>query len=107
HHSKVVEPAGRAENGFSFDALNYAESVIWVNDLVANLECHTSPTAKGRSGRNSRMKQPTQYTRGSPLRQGKRPESRVFLRISADRARRPGGALGARPHGPVSLSHRL
>jgi hypothetical protein len=25
--------------------LYYAESVIWVNDLVTNLECHTSPNS--------------------------------------------------------------
>src|SRR5262245_57078517 len=65
HHPEVVEPAGRAEDCFGFDALYYAESVIWVNDLVTNRECHTSPTAKGGSGRNARMKQPIQYTRGS------------------------------------------
>ena len=32
------------EDGLGFDALNDAESVIWVNDLVTNLECHMSPT---------------------------------------------------------------
>ena len=44
-HAEVIEAAGGAKNGFSFDALNDAESVIWVNDLVTNLECHTSPIA--------------------------------------------------------------
>ena len=45
HHSKMIKTAGRAEDSFGFDALNDAESVIWVNDLVADLECHASPTS--------------------------------------------------------------
>jgi hypothetical protein len=44
NHLEMVEPAGGAEDGFGFDALNDAESVVWVNDLVTNLECHVSPT---------------------------------------------------------------
>ena len=44
HHPQMIEPAGGAQDGFGFDALNDAESVIWVNDLVTNLECHMSPT---------------------------------------------------------------
>ena len=44
-HAQVIKTAGCTENCFGFDALNDAESVIWVNDLVTNLECHTSPTA--------------------------------------------------------------
>ncbi len=43
-HPQMIEPAGGAEDGFGFDALNDAESVVWVNDLVTNLECHMSPT---------------------------------------------------------------
>ncbi len=43
-HAKVIEPAGGAEDGFRFDALNDAESMVWVNDLVTDLECHISPT---------------------------------------------------------------
>jgi hypothetical protein len=43
----MVEAAGGAEDGLGFDALNDAEPVIWVNDLVTNLECHMSPTEKG------------------------------------------------------------
>jgi hypothetical protein len=45
HHAKVIKAARRPKNGFGFDALNNAESVIWVNDLVTNLECHTSPNS--------------------------------------------------------------
>jgi hypothetical protein len=45
YHPEMVEAAGCTEDGLGFDALYYAESVIWVNDLVTNLECHTSPTA--------------------------------------------------------------
>jgi hypothetical protein len=43
-HPEMVEAAGGAEDCFCLDALNYAESVIWVNDLVTNLKCHMSPT---------------------------------------------------------------
>jgi hypothetical protein len=42
-HPEMIEAAGGAEDCFGFDALNDAESVIWVNDLVTNLECHISP----------------------------------------------------------------
>jgi len=45
-HPEMVEAAGGAEDGFGFDALNDAESVIWVNDLVTNLKCHMSPSNK-------------------------------------------------------------
>jgi hypothetical protein len=40
----MIKAAGGAEDGFGFDALNDAEPMIWVNDLVTNLECHMSPT---------------------------------------------------------------
>jgi hypothetical protein len=42
----MIKTAGGTEDCLCFDALNYAESVIWVNDLVTNLECHTSPKAQ-------------------------------------------------------------
>ena len=45
HHPKMVKTASCPENRFGFDALNDAEAMIWVNDLVTNLECHASPTA--------------------------------------------------------------
>src|SRR5215203_7492862 len=43
HHAQVVKTAGRPQNCFGFDALNDAESVVWVNDLVTDLKCHVSP----------------------------------------------------------------
>jgi hypothetical protein len=42
----MIEAAGGAEDCFRFDALDDTESVVWVNDLVTNLECHMSPTMK-------------------------------------------------------------
>ena len=42
-HSQVVKTAGGSEDCFCFDALNDAEPVVWVNDLVTDLECHMSP----------------------------------------------------------------
>jgi hypothetical protein len=41
----MVEAARGPEDGFGFYSLNDAESMVWVNDLVTNLECHMSPTA--------------------------------------------------------------
>jgi hypothetical protein len=43
-HPEMIEPAGGAEDCLGLDALNDAESVIWVDDLVTNLKCHISPT---------------------------------------------------------------
>ena len=42
-HAQVIKAAGGSEDGFSFDALNDAESVVRVNDLVTDLKCHMSP----------------------------------------------------------------
>ena len=47
NHSKMVETAGGAQDGFGFDALHDSEPMIWVNDLVTNLKCHVSPTELG------------------------------------------------------------
>jgi hypothetical protein len=33
------------ENGFLFHPLHDAEPMVWVDDLVADLECHVSPVA--------------------------------------------------------------
>ena len=41
--SQMVETAGGAENGFVFDPLDDAETMIRVNDLVADFKCHGSP----------------------------------------------------------------
>jgi hypothetical protein len=49
----VKESAGGAKNGFFFDPFDDAESVVRVDDLVADLECHVSPAAAivgGRTG---------------------------------------------------------
>jgi len=44
NHPQMIETAGCTEDGFGFDALDDAESVVWVNDLVTDFECHVSPT---------------------------------------------------------------
>ena len=46
-HSEMIKTARCAENCFRLDALNDAKPMIWVNDLVTNLECHASPTTEG------------------------------------------------------------
>src|SRR5437870_13851487 len=40
---EMVETAGRTENGFLFDAFDDPETMIRVNDLVADFKCHGSP----------------------------------------------------------------
>ena len=40
---EMVKAAGGAENGFVFDALDDPETMIRVNDLVADFKCHGSP----------------------------------------------------------------
>jgi hypothetical protein len=39
----MVKTAGGAENGFVFDAFDDPETMIRVNDLVADFKCHGSP----------------------------------------------------------------
>jgi hypothetical protein len=46
----MKEAAGCTKDCFLFDAFDYPESVIGVDDLVADLECHISLVA-GRVGR--------------------------------------------------------
>src|SRR5204863_730461 len=40
---EMVEPAGGTEDGFVFDSLDDPESMVRVNDLVADFKCHGSP----------------------------------------------------------------
>jgi hypothetical protein len=42
----MEEPARRSQDGFFFDAFNDTEPMIWVDDLVANLECHMALVRK-------------------------------------------------------------
>jgi hypothetical protein len=43
HDTQMKEAAGGTENCFLFDPFNDAESMIRVDDLVTELECHVSP----------------------------------------------------------------
>ena len=43
HDPQMKKAAGGAKNGFFFDTFNDAESMIRVDDLVTELECHVSP----------------------------------------------------------------
>ena len=49
HDAQMIEAAGRAEDGLLFDALDDAETVIRVDDLVADLKCHWGPLTFSRS----------------------------------------------------------
>ncbi len=44
--AEVIETAGGTKNSFLFDALDDPETVIRVNDLVADFKCHESPCRK-------------------------------------------------------------
>jgi hypothetical protein len=43
HDPKMVEATGRAEDRFLLDPLDDAETMVRVDDLVADLKCHGSP----------------------------------------------------------------
>src|SRR3954453_19750993 len=80
HHPEMVETARGTEDGFGFYSLNNSESMVWVNDLVTNLECHMSPTAAaGKSERCANPKQSLQYTEGTLRGQGNRPKIGSFF----------------------------
>ena len=42
--AQVIETAGGTKNGFFFDAFDDPETMIRVNDLVADFKCHGSPS---------------------------------------------------------------
>jgi hypothetical protein len=42
-HAQLIEAARRAHDGLRLDALDHPETMIRVNDLVADLKCHVSP----------------------------------------------------------------
>src|SRR5690606_27082883 len=79
---KMVEPARGTEDGLFFDALDYTETMIRVNDLVADLECHVSPVREKVARRRGLERvEPVQYTARLLVDQSKtaknRPNSRV------------------------------
>jgi hypothetical protein len=41
----MKETAGSTQNSFLFDPFDDAETMVRVDDLVADLECHVSPVA--------------------------------------------------------------
>jgi len=43
NHPQRIKATGGSHNCLFFDSLNYTKSVIWVNDLIANIKCHISP----------------------------------------------------------------
>src|SRR5262249_16150644 len=42
-NSEVIEAAGSAEDGFLFDSFDDPETMVRVDDLVADFKCHESP----------------------------------------------------------------
>jgi hypothetical protein len=50
HDTEMKEPAGCTKNRLLFDPFDDAKTVVRVDDLVADLECHVSPVA-GSGGR--------------------------------------------------------
>ena len=41
--AQVVKPASGTQDGLVFNSFDDAETVVRVNNLVANLKCHVSP----------------------------------------------------------------
>ncbi len=108
HHRLVrrnaerVEPARSAEDGFLFDALDDAETVIRVDDLVTDLECHVSPV-RGRvksGGVRSRRATSIQQVFENGKIFGRK--SSIFAFSSPSRAV-PCGGRGLRPDWPSPL----
>src|SRR5262249_11162815 len=42
-HPQLIKAAGGTHDRLGFDALDYAQAMIRVDDLVANLKCHVTP----------------------------------------------------------------
>src|SRR5260221_2247674 len=93
----MIETAGCAEDCLGFDALNYAEAVVWVNDLVTDLKCHTSPKRsckrKENRGISSSLSIPEDRVPGNE----NRPKIGLFCTFLPRAGRNPGGAWGACP----------
>src|SRR5438309_4766551 len=79
----MIKTAGRPENGFGLDALNNAESMVWVNDLVTNLECHMSPKSKVKSVRRALDEQSCKYSGTRGVRQRKTRQKWALFHVSA------------------------
>src|SRR5690606_3578076 len=70
-------------------ALDYTETMIRVNDLVADLECHVSPVRKMVARRRGLERvEPFQYSAPASVDQSKCSEIGQFLRISWSSATR-------------------
>src|SRR4030095_335712 len=61
--SEVIKAAGSTEDGFLFDALDDPETMVRVNDLVADFKCHESPCWKRGMGRPKSCRQSYKYRR--------------------------------------------
>jgi hypothetical protein len=42
-HPELIKTTRRAHDGLGLDALDHTKTVIRVNDLVSDIECHVSP----------------------------------------------------------------
>jgi hypothetical protein len=80
--SEVVEPAGRPEDGFVFDAFDDSETMIRVNDLVADLKCHGSPCLERVWKAESRASSAVSIAESWPEFNEKRPKTLAFSRLS-------------------------
>src|SRR5260221_10647510 len=102
----MIETAGCAEDCLGFDALNYAESVVWVNDLVTDLKCHTSPKRLV-SGKENRgiSSSPSIPEDGVPGNENRR-KIGLFCTFLPRSGRNPGGAWGACPRRRAELKAR-
>src|SRR5687767_14144753 len=75
--AKMEKAAGRAEDGFLLDLFYDTETMVWVNDLVANLKCHVRLASGGESVGLDVLPRKEVYRRRPPEINGKGRKSRI------------------------------
>src|SRR5262245_35726798 len=81
HDAEVIEAAGRAKNGLLLDTGDDAQTVIRVDNLIADFKCHGSPCWKrGTVGLES-CQQSSKYSRRTQPTQRKTPEKWAVFAI--------------------------
>src|SRR5262249_24875789 len=97
YDTKVIKTAGCTNNCFFLDPFDDAQTMVWVNDLVADFECHGSPCQEALYGRPKWCRQSNQYSSFLHDGQRKPPEkSRFFAVFPTIRASGPLVERGAR-----------
>src|SRR5437899_6614264 len=102
----MIKTARRSKNGFLFDALDDPETMIRVNDLVADFECHESPCQEAQYGRPKSYRQFIQYSSLSSAIQREQAVKPGFFRLSPARRIRLKRSAWAEVNGKRTLLMR-